>query len=721
MVWVASGLMAHALSAAPLQQGRITQVIRDVKILSEQTAARPAAVNDEVVAGTAVRTGVESRTELTFADLTIARLGANTIFTFDQGSRTIDLGGGAVLVRVPKNSGGAKVNTAAVTAAITGTTMLAEYHANEIYKFVMLEGTATICRLGGECVNIGPGQMLSGVPGEPLGEPVTVDLKALVETSQLLEGFGPLGSEDLIRQEIQNQQNAGNAPLMLAYNQTASEQLNAIDQRLTASEATPTPSPLPSPSPSVTPGPSPSPSASPLPSPSVSPSPSPSPSVSPTPSPSPSVSPTPQPTPQKFGTPPVITSANLSTIDAGTVIQTDPTITRNGETGEGRIYRAPATDGPRSMWLFGSTSTFDMQLNVDSGDPTFLNFAAFKFADVILAGNPIIDTANGGASVLALIGENSLTSAGPGSILTFGGVNALLLATQNGSITLGPELSINGPAHVIIYARGAGSNLTLGAAITADELELAAEGNLQINGAQTARVFSALAGGNFLAGSGLIQASEEIQIRANGNLNFDVNQFAPGANIGFALELSAGSALNLSVDGDRAIFAQAGSVLILGSTINLLGTAGTLIDLDNGTPISLNAGLGGIQGANVGFHGGNLHLVSDGDINIFSATIPAVNNSRPIQGMIIAAGSFTAVQDVETSFLQAGTSVQVGGDLDFGFTLNAGTTMDVGGQLRGDAVDGGRQYHRERSGGPDDRGAELGPDRGQRWHRAHPL
>ena len=55
-----------------------------------------------------MRTGVESRSELTFSDLTIARLGANTIFSVNEGTRTIDLGGGAILVRVPKDSGGAQ-------------------------------------------------------------------------------------------------------------------------------------------------------------------------------------------------------------------------------------------------------------------------------------------------------------------------------------------------------------------------------------------------------------------------------------------------------------------------------------------------------------------------------------------------------------------------------------------------------------------------------------
>ncbi|MDQ2659818.1 MAG: FecR family protein, partial [Verrucomicrobiota bacterium] len=160
------------LRAAPLQEARVTQVIKDVKLLPNEAAPRPAAVNDQINARTAVRTGADSRTELTFSDFTIARLGANTIFSVNEGTRTIDLGGGAILVRVPKNSGGAKISTAAVTAAITGTTMMAEYHKDQ-FKFIMLEGSAQICRTGAsDCAEINPGQMLAGRPGQPLNKPV---------------------------------------------------------------------------------------------------------------------------------------------------------------------------------------------------------------------------------------------------------------------------------------------------------------------------------------------------------------------------------------------------------------------------------------------------------------------------------------------------------------------------------------------------------------------
>src|SRR5688572_9871624 len=113
---VLSPLPAWAQGKA-MKEAQVTQVIRDVKLLPGQAEPRPAAVSDKVQGDTAVRTGTDSRAELTFADLTIARLGANTIFSFNEGTRTVQLGSGAILLRVPKGSGGAKVQTAAVTAA----------------------------------------------------------------------------------------------------------------------------------------------------------------------------------------------------------------------------------------------------------------------------------------------------------------------------------------------------------------------------------------------------------------------------------------------------------------------------------------------------------------------------------------------------------------------------------------------------------------------------
>ena len=115
-----ASVVSNEVSADELKQAKVTQVIQDVRVLPSNASPRPAVVNDDVRRGTAVQTGVQSRSELTFKDQTITRLGEKTIFSVGEGPRPIDLGSGQFLLCVPKKAGGAKVKAGAVTAAITG-------------------------------------------------------------------------------------------------------------------------------------------------------------------------------------------------------------------------------------------------------------------------------------------------------------------------------------------------------------------------------------------------------------------------------------------------------------------------------------------------------------------------------------------------------------------------------------------------------------------------
>src|SRR3954454_15912351 len=194
--WLAFVAPVHGQGV--LREARVTQVVKDVKILPAQAAPRPATTNDTVRGDTAVRTGIESRAELTFGDLTIARLGANTVFSFNPDSRTVELGDGAILLRVPKGSNGTKIHTAAVTAAITGTTVIVEYHPKAYAKYLVLEGTMRVYLKGvlGESVLMSAGQMMIINPkATRLSDPVDFDLERLLSTSLLVQGFSPLGSE----------------------------------------------------------------------------------------------------------------------------------------------------------------------------------------------------------------------------------------------------------------------------------------------------------------------------------------------------------------------------------------------------------------------------------------------------------------------------------------------------------------------------------------------
>jgi hypothetical protein len=199
--WLPSGV-----AAAELEEAQVTQVIQDVKVVPSNAAARPAAVNETVGKGSAVHTGVQSRSELTFKDKTITRLGEKSIFSVGQGSREIEMGGGQFLLYVPKKAGGAKIKMGPVTAAITGTTVLGNVTPSGIVEFTVLEGSA--------CVSYGPmgqtifvqaGQMVVYDPiAMRLENPVEVDLQQQLSTP-LVAGFRQLPSAPLIQEEIESQ------------------------------------------------------------------------------------------------------------------------------------------------------------------------------------------------------------------------------------------------------------------------------------------------------------------------------------------------------------------------------------------------------------------------------------------------------------------------------------------------------------------------------------
>jgi len=115
---LASGLPKN-VSSDELKEAKVTQVVQDVKVVPSGAAARPVVANETVRQGNAVQTGTQSRSELTFRDQTITRLGEKTIYNVG-GGRTIELGSGQFLLYVPKKAGGAQVKMGPVTAAITG-------------------------------------------------------------------------------------------------------------------------------------------------------------------------------------------------------------------------------------------------------------------------------------------------------------------------------------------------------------------------------------------------------------------------------------------------------------------------------------------------------------------------------------------------------------------------------------------------------------------------
>lgn len=208
----------HATAAeSPQAEARVTRIIRDVKVLPSESSARPAVVNDKVREGTGVRTGDESRSELTFADLTISRLGANTIFSFNKAGRSVQLTSGSILLRVPKDSGGGNIRTNAVTVAVTGTTVIFESTRAGRSKLIILEGGArmALVKHSGQSAYLRAGQMLDVKAGATtLPPPVEVDLNQVMKTSPLITDFPPLPSQGLILAAIRDQASQGGGPVI---------------------------------------------------------------------------------------------------------------------------------------------------------------------------------------------------------------------------------------------------------------------------------------------------------------------------------------------------------------------------------------------------------------------------------------------------------------------------------------------------------------------------
>ena len=572
------------VAADQLQQARVSQVIQDVRVLETHGGPRAAAVNDKVTQGMGVRTGVESRAELTFTDLTLTRLGANTVFSFKQGAREIDLTSGAVLLQIPPDAPAVKVSTSAVTAAITGGTAL--FAKGPPTKFMVLEGIGRFYPTGHpeRAATINGGEMMTMTADGRMTKPEKFDVKLVLKTSRLIKDFPPLENMPLVMAvvdlQLAEQQLAGLNSQALARDLV--DVIGTTDQNANANpvilvrNATSSPTPPP-----------------------ISPTPPP---ISPTPPP---ITPTPPPsaTPTKFGTPSTITSPNPYVITSGTVISTDPSITTNGVTDLGKIYRGRSIDGPVSAWAFGSTSAFDTASGFDDliGDNSG---AAFKFTALQLNGDPTIDTTNGETN-LGLIAVNGITSGGAGGVLTFEGIRGLLLATQNGSITLGPNISFSGLHDLTIYARGSSSDLTLGSNIsTASQVSLFAERDMSMTSSITTDDLYAFVGGNVAINGEAAIHAPTITLHAGQNLNWS-GQISDetASNYSGNVSISAGQMLNIA--NDLTIIRRNGGIT---SGLDVTLSAGT--DLSVGGDLSIATDISNLTS------GANISIVAGRDFTI---------------------------------------------------------------------------------------------------------
>ncbi len=204
-LWFAA---ASAISAAPIQNLKFTDVVKDVKVLNVATKQETTAkVGDTLAPPNVIKTGADSRAELIAEDQTVTRVGANTIFSVEANSRDVNIAKGSVLFHSPAGKGGGNIKSAGATASVLGTTLIVGANQSGGFKVMLLEGKGQVTGAGGGASKLNAGQMSFAMPGKAPSQPLNFALKGQVSGSKLVGGFSkPLASIAKIEAAVAVQQ-----------------------------------------------------------------------------------------------------------------------------------------------------------------------------------------------------------------------------------------------------------------------------------------------------------------------------------------------------------------------------------------------------------------------------------------------------------------------------------------------------------------------------------
>ena len=459
LIWAA----AVPAEAASFKEAEFTRVINDVRVLPIQQAPQPAQVGTKITGQSSVSTGVESRAELRFPDKTITRIGSNSVFRLDRGDRTVNLEKGVILLQVPKQLGGAKVRTAAVTAAVTGTSVMFEYTPDGFIKIIVLEGEVDVFfnDRPGVMTTLRAGDMLIMKPdAKEFPMAVQVDLEKLKKTSKLLDPdeFGPpinvanlndaQAEQDKLKKDGELLKTAFQIPGRGTVVTLTNEARQEIFKNIVL-QARPTPTGQP-PAPPETNNRNPG---------------------------GGNEEPPADPTVPNTASPPGTPIRNPGTVvfTDGSSIVTNPHATAYSDlanaiiTMQGTIYR-PNLDGNFRTYLYGQSGG---PTPVDAFLASHGNWFAF-LADEIYIGGDIGVNSSVGPRNIALAAQGNVTFADVSERFPMAGggnnwtlppsVDALVISTGSGSITV-DSFSLNGtlgqPQHVFFDASGPTSDVTI--------------------------------------------------------------------------------------------------------------------------------------------------------------------------------------------------------------------------------------------------------------------
>lgn len=155
----------------------------------------------ELQPGEAIRTGRESRAELTLVDGVTTRLAPTTSLSIGSAgeSSRLKLLLGKLYMKVTKRPAALHVETVSMTAAIMGTEFLASVNDENVSHVTVFAGQVDVTGSQGDKVTVHPGEWVEVEPNKPVGQPSAFGMVQLRQTEPLLRDMGTglgVASED---------------------------------------------------------------------------------------------------------------------------------------------------------------------------------------------------------------------------------------------------------------------------------------------------------------------------------------------------------------------------------------------------------------------------------------------------------------------------------------------------------------------------------------------
>ena len=169
----------------------------------ENTNKVSAVLNDKIESNTQVGTGEQSMCELSLDDKSVARIGANAIFSFTEQERLVRCDKGTFLVSKDPETETITVTTGSVTAAISGSTVVLDVK-DDATHIAVAETTkgVVVTDKNGKSITLQSGEGISATSnGMTSSSPKSVDVKDLISSSPLFteKGLPPLANDALIK------------------------------------------------------------------------------------------------------------------------------------------------------------------------------------------------------------------------------------------------------------------------------------------------------------------------------------------------------------------------------------------------------------------------------------------------------------------------------------------------------------------------------------------